>query len=62
MYSERILALINFIALILNPKYFLSMRTFSMRVIITSNENFLDDDYSNKITLYVLSKTISHKD
>ena len=54
MHNERILALISSIALILNPKYFLSMRKFSMRVIIKSNENFLDDDYSNNITtLYV---------
>ena len=44
------------IAIILNPKYFLSMRKFSMRIIIKSNENFVDDDYSNNITtLYVLA-------
>ena len=56
MYNERILALISSIALILNPKYFISMKKFSMRVIIKSNENFLDDDYSNNITkLYVLT-------
>ena len=63
MYNELILAFISSIALILNPKYFLSMREFSMRVIIKSNENFLDDEYSKNITtLYVLSITSSHKE
>ena len=47
----------------LNPKYFLSTRKFSMRVIIKSNENFLDNDYSNNITtLHVRSMTFLHKD